>query len=45
MSKERLCHLVIALVALVAPMTSNFCRFIFYEEKEPDGLRDFINDL
>ena len=34
-------HIVCALVASLAPVVNGFCKGFFYEETEPEGLKEF----
>lgn len=39
---NKLCNVVVALAVMVAPIASGYCRGFFYEEKEPEGVEDFL---
>ena len=38
---KKICNVLVAMAILVAPTASEYCRFVFFEEKEPEGLVDF----
>lgn len=39
---EKVCNVLAALAERVAPVAAGSCRIYFYEEKEPDGLQEFV---
>ena len=38
---KKLCNVMMAFVLMIAPVASGYCRSLFYEEKEPEGLQEF----
>ena len=39
---KRICNMLAALALLMTPVAAGACRSYFYEEKEPDGLQEFV---
>ena len=39
---KRICNMLAALAELMTPVAAGACRSCFYEEKEPDGLQEFV---
>lgn len=38
---KKICNVLVAMAVLVAPVASGYCRTFFYEDKEPEGMREF----
>lgn len=39
---KKICNMLAALAERMAPVAAGACRSNFYEEKEPDGLQEFV---
>ncbi len=36
-------NLICALAVVIAPVATQHCKFYFYEDKEPEGLAEFVH--
>ena len=49
MKKDRIirliCNMLVSIAILLAPIISDSCRIIWYQPEEPEGFKDFVNNL